>query len=125
MFFFSFRKVYVLSTTPQFNTQRMIFDINSQKWTVFPVELSLILNCCSGSIVTLRGLQYFFHQLAVYVNPFDRSVPIISRILGNGSIVDLKIVKPPFEEDFNELQYYDRASVQIVPFFQRFYKNVQ
>ena len=103
----------------------MIFDINVQKWTIHAVELSLGYNCCTGSIVTLRGFQYFFHQLTEYIDPFDKSVPIISRILGNGSIVDLKIVKPPFEEDFNELQYYDRASVQIVPFFQRFYKNEQ
>ena len=100
----------------------MIFDINTQKWSVYAVELSLILNCCSGSIVTLRGLQYFFHQLAEYINPFDKSVPIISRILGNGSFVDLKVTKPPFEEEF---QKYDGSDVQIAPFFQRFYKNSQ
>ena len=98
----------------------MIYDINTQNWTVFPVELSLILNCCSGSIVTLRGLPYFFHQLAVYVNPFDRSGPIISRILENGSFVDLKLTKPPFEEEYQKLQKHDGSEVHIAPFFQRF-----
>ena len=114
-----------MSTTPEFNSHWMLFDISTQKWTTHAVELSLVLNCCSGSIVTLRGAQYFFYQLIDYHDPFSKSGPIISRILGNGTIVDLNVTKPPLEEAFHELEDKRGLAVQIAPFLQRFYKNMK
>ena len=81
----------------------MIFDVHTQNWTVHANEISFIWNCCSGSIVTLRGFHLFFHQLAYIIGPDDDSSPIISRILGNGTVVDLEIIKPPFEKEFEHL----------------------
>ena len=116
----SSRKVYVLSTTDEFKSHWMIFDVHSQIWTVYANEISFIWNCCSGSIVTLRGFHLFFHQLAYIIAPDDDSSPIISKILGNGTVVDLKMIKPPFEKEFEENP--DGAeSIKIVPFYQRFY----
>ena len=120
--FFSFlthRKIHVLSTTPEFKSHWMIFDVNTQDWTVHANRLSFVMNCCSGSIVTIRGSHFFFHQLFYILNPFIESNPIISRILANGSVVDLKIAKPPFEEYFDGFG----GSFQLAPFYQRFYRD--
>ena len=109
-----------MSTNTDFNSHWMIFDVFSQKWTVHEIELSLALNCCYGSIVTLRGLQYFFHQLSYYLDPYDKSTPIISRILKNGTIIDLKLTNPPFEKEFES---YDLLHIKVAPFYQRFYQS--
>ena len=51
----------MLSTTVEFESQWMVFDLTNQEWTVFPTELSFVLNCCSGHLVTVRGgFHYFF-----------------------------------------------------------------
>ena len=54
------------------------------------------------------------------MNPFIEFNPIISRILANGTVVDLKIAKPPFEEYFDGVH---GGSFQLAPFYQRFYQG--
>ena len=94
--------MYILSTTPEFESYWMIFDVNTQNWTMHANKLSFVMNCCSGSIVSVRGFHYFFEQLFYILNHFDNSNPIISRILPNGTVVDLNVAKPPFESHFED-----------------------
>ena len=95
----------------------MIFDIKTQDWAVHANKLNFVMNCCTGSILTIRGFHYFFYQL-FYIN--DYSNPIISRILEDGTVLDLKIAKPPFEENYEEFG----GSYILAPFYQRFYKRI-
>ena len=95
----------------------MIFDIKTQDWAVHANKLNFVMNCCTGSIITIRGFHYFFYQL-FSKDPFIEG-PIISRILANGTVVDLKVAKPPFEDHFNG----DGGSFKVAPFYQRFYKG--
>ena len=111
------RKLYSISTTPEWESHWMILDVNSKTWTINANRLSFVMNCCSGSLITVRGFHYFFHQLFHILNPFDDSDPIISRILANGTVVDLKIYKPPFENHYEGSGGY----FKLAPFYQRFY----
>ena len=111
------RKVYLISTTPEWESHWMILDVNTKNWTIHANRLSFVMNCCSGSLVTVRGFHYFFHQLFDILNPFDDSNPIISRISENGNFEDLKIAKPPFESHFEGTGGYFKLSL----FYQRFY----
>ena len=94
--------MYVLSTTPEIESHWMTFDVNTQNWTLHANKLSFFMNCCSGRIVTVRGFHYFFEQLFYVLNPLHDSNPIISRILPNGTVVDLNVAKQPYESHFED-----------------------
>ena len=98
-------------------------DSTHQKWMkfAFTVTCSIFLhscwvsdnvNCCRGNFITVRGIHYFFHQLAL-----DSSHINIYIILENGTMVDLNIDQP-FEKE-NGIQ---RERISLAPFYQRFSK---
>ena len=101
-------------TVFDFTSHWMILDVFANKWTVHAEKHSWITE---GSLVTVRGFHYFFYQL-FSKGPFVEG-PIISRILANGTVVDLKVAKPPFEDHFDG----DGGSFKVAPFYQRFYKG--
>ena len=47
---------------------------------------------------------------------------LFSLILENGTVLDFKITKPPFEKEFEE-SHDGGESIKIVPFYQRFYQK--
>ena len=101
-------------TVFDFTSHWMILDVFANKWTVHAEKHSWITE---GSLVTVRGFHYFFYQL-FHIN--DYSNPIISRILEDGTVLDLEIAKPPFEENYEEFG----GSYILAPFYQRFYKRI-
>ena len=48
-----------------FESHWIVFDISTQKWTVYAnkVDFGWILG--AGNLITVRGINYFFHQLAL------------------------------------------------------------
>ena len=109
-----FRKVYALSMSYDFESHWIVFDISTQNWTVYANKVDFGWNHpmeFRGNLITVRGIHYFFHQLAL--SNVDSSP--INIILENGTMVDLNIDRP-FEME-NGIQ-----KMSLVPFYQRFSK---
>ena len=128
---FFFRKVYVLAADIYWQSYWMIFDIATQFWTFFPNDLNFMFNCCPGRILTIRNVHYYFHN-----EPYGiTGLSPYYRILDNGTAIDLKISEIPFakeleaarekcEENLN-CDAYGFLSIELAPFYQRFYEDVQ
>ena len=128
--FLCIRKVYVLAVDKYWQNYWMIFDIGTQFWTVFPNDLNFIVNCCSGRVLTIRNLHYYFH------NEPDGSSELSPyyRILDNGSSIELKISDIPFAKELEAAREKSQAnpngegygflSIELAPFYQRFYEDV-
>ena len=109
----------MLSTTVEFESHWMIFDVANQLWSVFPNKFNFVLNCCSGHLITVRGgFHYFFHKL-----DYEDKSPIY-RIHENGTTVNLGISERPFANE-SEVRNDDFPSFNLAPFYQRFYKKSQ
>ena len=127
--FLCIRKVYVLAVDKYWQNYWMIFDIGTQFWTVFPNDLNFIVNCCSGRVLTIRNLHYYFH------NEPDGSSELSPyyRILDNGTAIDLKISEIPFAKELEAAREKSEAngngdgygflSIELAPFYQRFYED--
>ena len=112
--------MYVLSTTNEFQSHWMIFDVTNQEWTQFPNKINFIVNCCQGKLVTVRGgFHYFFHKL--HYSILEDESPIY-RIHENGTTVDFDIGERPFAKEYEEM-LNGFVSFSLAPFYQRFYKK--
>ena len=101
-----------MSISGDFESHWIVFDISTQKWTVHANKVDFLWNyCCRGNLITVRGINYFFYQLAL--SNVDSSP--INIILENGTMVDLNIDRP-FEKE-NGIQ-----KISLAPFYQRFSK---
>ena len=128
--FFNIRKVYVLGADKDWQSYWMIFDIGTQFWTIFPNDLNSIVNCCPGRVLTIRNFHYYFH------NEPDGSSGLSPyyRILDNGTTIDLKISEIPFSKELEaarekseangNVDGYGFLSIELAPFYQRFYADV-
>ena len=133
--FLCIRKVYVLLKTPNSESHWMIFDIETQHWTVFISDLNLVPRCCYGSILTIRNIHYYFHNDIIrsspFIDPIVRAELLspIYRILDNGTSIDLESEIPIAKqylaamENTNEIP--GDLSIVQAPFYQRFYEEVQ
>ena len=99
-----------MSRSDGFESHWRVFDISTQKWTVYASKVDFGWSL-GGNLITVRGTHYFFHQLAL--SNVDSSP--INIILGNGTVVDLNIDRP-FEKE-NGIQ-----KISLAPFYQRFSK---
>ena len=119
-----------MSADDNFASHWMIFDIATQHWTFFMNDLRFVYNCCSGSILTIRNVHYYFDN---DVGGSNELSPIY-RILDNGTSIDLEISEIPFAKEYwaswsiNEedpsVQRYSFMSIVLAPFYQRFYEDV-
>ena len=137
--FLCIRKVYVLLKTPNSESHWMIFDIETQHWTVFISDLNFVVRCCYGSILTIRNIHYYFHNDIIGSSPFidpivrAKLLSPIYRILDNGTSIDLESEIPIAKqylsamENSNGIPQDLSADLSIVqaPFYQRFYEEVQ
>ena len=108
----------------------MIFDIATQHWTFFMNDLSFVINCCSGSILTVRNVHYYFNNDVGGSNGLSP----IYRILDNGTSIDLEISKIPFAKEYSaswqiyeedpSIRLYSFMSIVLAPFYQRVYEDV-
>ena len=127
--FLYIRKVYVLGADKDWQSYWMIFDVRTQFRTIFRNDLNFIVNCCPGRVLTIRNFHYYFH------NEPDGSSGLSPyyRILDNGTTIDLKISEIPFskeleaarekcEENLN-CDAYGFLSIELAPFYQRFYED--
>ena len=128
--FLCIRKVYVLAADEYWQSYWMIFDIVTQFWTVFSNELNFSINCCPGRILTIRNLHYYFHN-----EPDGLSgLSPYYRIHDNGTSIDLKISERPFAKELEAAweksdanpngDGYGFLSIELAPFYQRFYEDV-
>ena len=127
--FLCIRKVYVLAVGRYWQNYWMIFDIGTQFWTVFPNDLNFIVNCCSGRVLTIRNLHYYFHNEP---DGYSELSPYY-RILDNGTAIDLKISEIPFSKELEAAREkseengngdgYGFLSIELAPFYQRFYED--
>ena len=99
-----------MSRSDGFESHWIVFDISTQKWTVHANKVDFGWNCCRGNLITVRGIHYFFHQLAL-----DSSH--ISIILENGTMLDLNIDQP-----FEKKNGIQGERISLAPFYQRFSK---
>ena len=137
--FLSIRKVYVLSKTDNAESHWMIFDIETQQWTVLINDLSFVVHCCYGSLLTIRNIHYYFNNdvtgSSPLIHPIDKAKLLspIYRILDNGTSIDLESKIPIAKqylsamENSNGIPQDLSADLSIVqaPFYQRFYEEVQ
>ena len=111
----------------------MIFDIETQHWTVFINDLNFVVNCCYGSILTIRNIHYYFSNDVTVsspsINPIDRAnlLSPIYRVLDNGTSIDLES-EVPFAKTYlasieNPNGMMDFFSIVLAPFYQRFYED--
>ena len=109
----------------------MIFDIETQHWTVFISDLNFVPHCCYGSILTLRNIHYYFNNDIIgpspIIDPIFRAP--IYRILDNGTSIDLEseipIAKQYLAAMENPNGILEDLSIVPAPFYQRFYEEVQ
>ena len=133
--FLCIRKVYVLSKTDNSESHWMIFDIETQHWTVFISDLNFVLRCCYGSMLTIRNIHYYFNNDIVgsspFIDPIVKAALLspIYRILDNGTSIDLEseipIAKQYLAAMENPNGEPDILSIVQAPFYQRFYEEVQ
>ena len=120
----------------------MIFDIETQHWTVFISDLNFVLRCCYGSILTIRNIHYYFNNDIVgsspSIDPIVKAALLspIYRILDNGTSIDLES-EIPFAKEYwaanGIIQDWSWCNVQApqdwswssvqAPFYQRFYEH--
>ena len=118
-----------MSKTDNAESHWMIFDIEAQHWTVFINDLSFVLHCCYGSILTIRNIHYYFNNdvtaSSPLIHPIDgeKLLSPIYRILDNGTSIDLES-EIPFAKTVASMENIDFTIVQA-PFYQRFYEEVQ
>ena len=109
----------------------MIFDIATQHWTFFMNDLSFVVNCCYGNMLTLRNVHYYFSNDV----PGSSGLSPIYRILDNGTSIDFGISESQFYEEYLAARAIsvlhpddniDNGFLSIVqaPFYQRFYEDV-
>ena len=113
----------------------MIFNIETQHWTVFINDLNFVLRCCHGSILTLRNIHYYFHNDIVgaspIIDPFIKANVLspIYRILDNGTSIDLESEIPIAKQYLAAMEdpngILEDLSIVQAPFYQRFYEEVQ
>ena len=109
-----------MSTTNEFQSHWMIFDVTNQEWTQFPNKINFIINFCQGKLVTVRGgFHYFFHKL--HYSILEDESPIY-RIHENETTVDFDIGERPFAKEYEEM-LNGFVSFSLAPFYQRFYKK--
>ena len=129
--FLCIRKVYVLAADKYWQSYWMIFDIATQFWTIFLNDLEgLDINCCPGRILTIRNIHYYFHNEPDGVSGLSPYY----RILDNGTAIDLKISEIPFAKELEAAREKSEAngngdgygflSIELAPFYQRFYEDV-
>ena len=131
--FLCIRKVYVLSKTPTSESHWMIFDIETQHWTVFFSDLNFVLNCCYGSILTIRNIHYYFNNdIVPSIDPMVRAAALLSpiyRILDNGTSIDLESEIPIAKQYLAAMEdpngILEDLSIVQAPFYQRLYEEVQ
>ena len=134
--FLCIRKVYVLSKTDNSESHWMIFDIETQHWTVFISDLNFVLRCCYGSMLTIRNIHYYFHNDIVgsssFIDPLVKAALLspIYRILDNGTSIDLESEIPIAKQYLAAMENPNGIAEDILnivqaPFYQRFYEEVQ
>ena len=134
--FLCIRKVYVLSKTDNSESHWMIFDIETQHWTVFISDLNFVLRCCYGSLLTIRNIHYYFHNDIVgsssFIDPLVKAALLspIYRILDNGTSIDLESEIPIAKQYLAAMENPNGIAEDILnivqaPFYQRFYEEVQ
>ena len=134
--FLCIRKVYVLSKTDNSESHWMIFDIETQHWTVFISDLNFVLRCCYGSLLTIRNIHYYFNNDIVgsspIIDPIVRAdlLSPIYRILDNGTSIDLESEIPIAKQYLAAMENPNGIAEDILnivqaPFYQRFYEEVQ
>ena len=103
----------------------MIFDIETQQWTVFISDLNFVPRCCYGSILTLRNIHYYFNNDIIgpspIIDPIFRAP--IYRILDNGTSIDLGS-EIPFAKEYLANGEVQELFFSQAPFYQRFYEEV-
>ena len=116
----------------------MIFDIETQNWTVFISDLNFVLRCCYGSILTIRNIHYYFNNDIVgsspSIDPIVKAALLspIYRILDNGTSIDLESEIPIAKQYLAAMESPDGISDDLsldlsivqAPFYQRFYEEV-
>ena len=113
----------MLSTSENLHSQWMIFDIDTQDWTFFTNDLSFVIRCCYGSILTIRNVHYYFNNDVGGVCIPWLNKPIY-RILDNGTSIDLES-EIPFAWTIsagNSLCEGEDLSFVQATFYQRFHE---
>ena len=94
-------------------------------------DLSFVLNCCYGNMLTLRNVHYYFSNGV----PGSSGLSPIYRILDNGTSIDLGISESQFYDEYlaaraiSDLHSHTNIDIGFLsivqaPFYQRFYEDV-
>ena len=106
-----------MSMSDDYESHWIVFDISTQKWTMYANKVDFGWYFAGFDLITVRGIHYFFHQLA---NSNVDSSPI-NIILENGTMVDLNFDRP-FEKEYDDLLEHGNPEISLAPFYQRFSK---